>query len=451
MSLQLPVLWICAALAQPVAEAPPDPTLAPAAPAAAPVAPAPVLPLHAVAGDPGAVCVPEPSGKSKSAAAPAVLRLRRVGNTGPDPLPEEPTVVHLGEEVELLLRSCETAEALRLAAADRGSPLTLYIDGRPILGLSGQVILSGTPRLRFRLHRNAQNDGAVSALLGTALQGSRMLPVTAGLADGSQLLSSQASLRIERLGLGEKALFVGIFVLVLAAAAGTRGSDLLRDRGRVPAGGVASWSLARVQMAYWTTHITLAFLFVYFVAGQVPELPGSLIVLMGLGSGTLVAAAAIEETAGPQRDQAPASTGSFWRDLVNDGRDAERGVSLHRLQLVAWTLIVGLLFWVSVLTEFRLPVLDETLLGLMGISAATYLGMKIPEEGASTPSLPAPPPPAAPAPAPPGAEDPAAGDDPAPDAEEDPPAPAPELGLEDLMRPDSARGGRMASPRPDEG
>jgi hypothetical protein len=52
---------------------------------------------------------------------------------------------------------------------------------------------------------------------------------------------------------------------------------------------------------------------------------------------------------------------------------------VHRFQLFAWTIILGVVFASAVLHEVAMPVFSATLLGLMGLSAGTYLGLKIPE------------------------------------------------------------------------
>jgi hypothetical protein len=39
----------------------------------------------------------------------------------------------------------------------------------------------------------------------------------------------------------------------------------------------------------------------------------------------------------------------------------------------------GGVFIVSTFTELNMPVFDTTLMGLLGLSAATYLGLKVPE------------------------------------------------------------------------
>jgi hypothetical protein len=71
----------------------------------------------------------------------------------------------------------------------------------------------------------------------------------------------------------------------------------------------------------------------------------------------------------------PASEG-FGRDLLTD----VNGINFHRFQMVVWTIVLGFLFVIGVYQTLAMPQFSATLLALMGISAGTYLGFKIPEQ-----------------------------------------------------------------------
>src|SRR6185369_34142 len=66
---------------------------------------------------------------------------------------------------------------------------------------------------------------------------------------------------------------------------------------------------------------------------------------------------------------------SFWRDILTDAN----GITLHRFQIVIWTVVLGTLFVYGVYRDLTMPEFSGTLLALMGISSGTYLGFKIPE------------------------------------------------------------------------
>ena len=66
---------------------------------------------------------------------------------------------------------------------------------------------------------------------------------------------------------------------------------------------------------------------------------------------------------------------SLGKDLLTD----VNGITLHRFQMLVWTFVLGVLFTIGVYKELAMPEFSTTLLALMGISAGTYLGFKIPE------------------------------------------------------------------------
>jgi len=67
---------------------------------------------------------------------------------------------------------------------------------------------------------------------------------------------------------------------------------------------------------------------------------------------------------------------NFFDDTLTDAN----GISLHRVQLMAWTVVIGLIFCFAVYENLALPTYDATILALIGISGGTYLGFKVPEQ-----------------------------------------------------------------------
>ena len=66
----------------------------------------------------------------------------------------------------------------------------------------------------------------------------------------------------------------------------------------------------------------------------------------------------------------------FWTDITSD----DAGPALHRLQVVAWTIVLGGVFLVEVYRSLAMPEFSGTLLALMAVSGGTYVGFKIPEK-----------------------------------------------------------------------
>jgi hypothetical protein len=69
--------------------------------------------------------------------------------------------------------------------------------------------------------------------------------------------------------------------------------------------------------------------------------------------------------------------GYFLGDILAD----TDGISVHRFQIFVWTIVLGIIFLRSVVTELSMPEFNGTLLALMGISSATYVGAKLTPAG----------------------------------------------------------------------
>ena len=82
-----------------------------------------------------------------------------------------------------------------------------------------------------------------------------------------------------------------------------------------------------------------------------------------------------QQLAAVAEDAAPNVSAGFLRDILSDGS----GYSFHRFQIFAWTIVLGIIFVSSVYNNLTMPEFSPTLLGLMGLSAGTYIGFKFPE------------------------------------------------------------------------
>lgn len=208
-------------------------------------------------------------------------------------------------------------------------------------------------------------------------------------------------------------IFCGTYYLL------TKNPTVLRDQKN------GHYSLGKSQMAFWGLLVALAFTGIWFLTGTMEHIPDQVLILIGISGATGLSAIVIGEnkitanqlkietdirslqaelkqleteqnTVGdtfPQGSKArlvqikaemeklslqpatPQSDG-FWRDICNNGE----GLSFHRLQVVMWTLILGVVFINDVSKVMSMPEFSNTLLMLMGISSGTYLGFKIPEK-----------------------------------------------------------------------
>jgi hypothetical protein len=232
-------------------------------------------------------------------------------------------------------------------------------------------------------------------------------------------------------------LFLGIFfVLAIVLLKNDRFKNMLRDDGPVkgPAGATSSYSLSRVQMAYWFALSIVAYVLIWGITGDRDTVTNDILALIGISAGTFLGAVSIDSSkksqaqttlpaattklvqaqnvataavaaanAAPANPDAvananlatqavaiqqdavyrlgcqaavPQHKGSFWTDILCDAD----GISFHRFQIVAWSLVLGVIFINVIFTTLSMPTFGNTLLGLMGISSGTYLGFKFPEQ-----------------------------------------------------------------------
>lgn len=203
------------------------------------------------------------------------------------------------------------------------------------------------------------------------------------------------------------------------------------------------YNLGRAQMAFWFFLIYASYTTIWLITGALDTITSSLLALMGISAGTALGEALIDNGkdeaktnqvqdlkaqkvavaqavtdvqtqvdalnasgAATVTDQAnrdamtrqlvegrtrlsqidqqlqtiaaeapPTVSQGFMRDILSDGS----GYSFHRFQIFAWTIILGIIFISSVYNSLAMPEFSPTLLGLMGLSAGTYIGFKFPE------------------------------------------------------------------------
>jgi hypothetical protein len=72
----------------------------------------------------------------------------------------------------------------------------------------------------------------------------------------------------------------------------------------------------------------------------------------------------------------PRVSKNFISDILSD----DAGISFHRFQIFAWTIVLIVIFSAAVYSVLAMPDFDATLLALMGISSGTYIGFKLPQQ-----------------------------------------------------------------------
>jgi len=223
-----------------------------------------------------------------------------------------------------------------------------------------------------------------------------------------------------------------------------RKTNIIREPGPPPSPGkYRPYNLGRAQMAFWFFLIYASYIAIWLITDALDTITASLLALMGISAGTALGEALIDtgkdtaktnqfqdltaeklaleqsiseaqtqvdalnaapvaatdqmtrETLNRQlidgrtrigqidqqlrtlnSQQSPTVSSGFLRDILADAS----GYSFHRFQIFAWTIVLGVIFVSTVYNNLTMPEFSPTLLGLMGLSAGTYIGFKFPEQ-----------------------------------------------------------------------
>jgi hypothetical protein len=329
--------------------------------------------------------------------------------------PRQDGVIGIGGKVAFDVTTTE--ELMDEEGAPEVTDLILFVDGQPLPGThpvvedqSDKQLPSGATdpeeknqskdavvnfRLTFPIARDLSSDKGKESwktLLGGLGKNRKEVPVSIGLINGPPLPSTY---KAEFVRIGGQGLITFLVVTVLLgigffAVAGKTGA--LRDKEPPPTNAAGqpgnilptdrSYSLSRTQIAVWTLLVVCAYLFVWIITGEHnTEIPRSILAILGISAGTYATAAAVdkgkEQGAGGAADGTTvANTNGVFSDLFS----VDGGAGLHRVQLGLWSVVLMIVFVVTVYDTLAMPDFNNSLLGLMGISSAAYAGMKIPEK-----------------------------------------------------------------------
>ena len=397
----------------------------------------------------------EAASAAENTAAP--LKVAKVSSY---PVPEQKEGEQAIFEVGLGDRIAVTVTNLNQHEKDAAPPLSkliLYLDGYPLKGLNPVTVNAPKDLLVFKLDRGTAENWSI--VLGRPH--SHVRDVRVGIGTDNTEFDHDDAVPIDRAQIRLRIFYpnwligcsLGFLALLGLFLWFAISSDIVRDSSppEPPAGKRRPFSLGRCQMAVWFFIVIGSFVFIWLITGDTNTITEQALVLIGIGTGTALGAAAIDSnkygstdtelaelrpqeaklgavvtelTAKVQRlsdaigaipspaaatpaqvqelsdakvalkeseaqlqvvkDKiakseaglsAPISTGLIL-DLLTDAE----GIAFHRFQIVVWTLIMVFLFCVGVYQTLKMPEFSSTMLALMGISAGTYLGFKIPEK-----------------------------------------------------------------------
>ena len=261
--------------------------------------------------------------------------------------------------------------------------IVLFIEGMPIKGDKAESCDPAAGHVRYRLLRTKDDDAAWHTLLGSppgyVAQG---IGISVGT-DQQFSIPSTATFDLEVIPHTQFLAFLALVSLAMALFIYLCRTTSLVRSGTHPVPSQRPYSLSLFQMSFWFFLVIAAYVFVWLITDELDTITESILALIGIGAATALGATLID-----QKKDAPApdEPGGKSRGFLNDVMSDPTGVSLHRLQMFVWTLVLGVIFIGSVYKNLAMPQFSATLLGLMGISSGTYLGFKVPEkQGSDTP------------------------------------------------------------------
>jgi hypothetical protein len=265
--------------------------------------------------------------------------------------------------------------------------IVLYLDARPMNGLTPESCSEQSGSVRYILKRTQQNDDAWHWLLGSPTGFTRDITISVGPTNTLALASNVQKFPLRVVPKLPFYIWMALmFAFLIMLIHLCRSTTLIRGTG--PAEMAAKsrpFSLSRFQMAYWFFLVVIAYVFVWLITGELDSITESVLGLIGIGAGTALGSALIDANSGASTTPSR----GFLADLLDDGS----GISFHRFQMFVWTVVLGVIFCVSIYRKLAMPDFNATLLGLMGISSGTYLGFKFPEKTNSETGKTAEPPP----------------------------------------------------------
>ena len=151
-------------------------------------------------------------------------------------------------------------------------------------------------------------------------------------------------------------------------------------------------SLSLFQIFFWTVITVWALAYVFIVTGTLVSLTAEMLTLLGIaGTGSVLARLIAARTRTPPRAylSPPGSPPEFWQMLSTTDSSGTPSFDLLKLQLLVFTLVIGVYVVWRITDTATFPALDTNTLLLLGVSQGIYVGGKfgagVPSSGTSPP------------------------------------------------------------------
>jgi hypothetical protein len=286
------------------------------------------------------------------------------------PVNGEPTdgeIAKFGDTIEFTISNIERMYDKRTLT----NPIILYANRLPLEGIVGHFMITDMKKVEFILVQSAIDHSDWNEILRTGFN-KKTLFINVGLKDGSLMTETSVPMPFHLRSMLE---FIPFLLLVFFLVVLTVYLVWKKGLLRVNTGGDNSYSLSTLHLFFWTSIILISYAVIWYTCNDINAMEPSCLILIGISAGTASAGTIINNSLKKSQSPDPADVNKsegFFNDIFSENK----AISIHRYQIVVFNLVVGVFFLYNVFSELKMPVLNETILTLLGISSATYASLK---------------------------------------------------------------------------
>jgi len=278
--------------------------------------------------------------------------------------------VKINEIIEIKLQTLRSVDSLS----------TLYVDGIKVEGLKPWKSNNYDKIIYFKL------DASIQELLLKFLERKAMdkaiIPVYFSVGNSARPVAKATDPVFIEVKQKINIWWIVVIAALVAIISGfALANNVLKDDNNL------YYSLGRAQLFFWTVLFVIAYLLVCFRTDSLPDIPGSILAIIGISVATTAASKVVENT---NKDKvhidAEAKSEGWFLDILSDGSS----INIQRFQNVVFNLVFGIILIQKTISTNLLPDFDNNVLMLLGISSGAYAGLKT-TEATKEQNKPAPP------------------------------------------------------------
>jgi len=165
------------------------------------------------------------------------------------------------------------------------------------------------------------------------------------------------------------AIVVGVFVILTLVLVFFLKLNFIRDQSTADP---KPFSLSRFQLLWWSVIVISCYILLFAIRDDFGLLSQSTLILLGISAAGTGFSALVDYSVNDKSTQTPQSGKNFFYDILSDNN----GINIHRYQNFIFTIVFGIVFVYKVFSTANMPNFGVLELSLMGLSTATYVGLK---------------------------------------------------------------------------